>query len=69
MKKTCYNYSLSYPFEPIGIRDNDTYVDTLVIGTNAIETLGLTVNVWFHESKYRGKVISKYHAAPSEHAL
>ncbi len=44
--KTCKKYSLDEPFVAIGIPPSARFVDSRVIGTNAIEQYGLTVNLW-----------------------
>ena len=44
--KQCVNSSLTYPFRPLDVPPTARYLDTLVIGTNAVEKYGVTVNVW-----------------------
>lgn len=54
MTKQCYRYNLTTFFIPVEVPITAEFLDTLVIGTNADEKFGVTVNVWGDNSGTNG---------------
>lgn len=46
MTKQCTRRPLNETFRPIGVSPTAQFIETVIIGTNAIEALGLAVTVW-----------------------
>ena len=61
--KTCKAYPLNETFTVIGIPATARFVDVYVIGTNAIEEYGLTVNLWEDVPRVDSKELGKYNGS------
>ena len=60
MTKLCYRYNLTTSFRPIEVPPTAKFIDSLVIGTNAVEELGLSVNVWGLDTSLNSNADSLY---------
>lgn len=55
--KLCTRRFLNETFRPFGVSPTAMFVNTFVIGTNAVEELGLAVNVWADNFGPNGELI------------